>query len=128
MRPAIYLGRRLPGGSSNLPAAVACLAAGTGAGRTRRSLFGFTTREVCQACPLLGSRWALTPPFRPYRRTLQRGGGMFSVALSVAWKLWPPGPLPLASTLPYVARTFLSPFPASRAALAAGWHCFWQQR
>jgi len=29
------------------------------------------------------ARWALTPPFHPYRRRLRNAGGIFSVALSV---------------------------------------------
>jgi len=29
------------------------------------------------------ARWALTPPFHPYRRRLRNTGGIFSVALSV---------------------------------------------
>src|SRR5262245_43470933 len=32
---------------------------------------------------LLAERWALTPPFHPYRCTHSPSGGLFSVALSV---------------------------------------------
>ena len=41
--------------------------------------------------PSPGRRWALTPPFHPYRRAEARLGGLFSVALSV-------GSLPLGIT------------------------------
>ena len=30
-----------------------------------------------------GPRWALTPPFHPYRSARRRGGGLLSVALSL---------------------------------------------
>jgi hypothetical protein len=40
---------------------------------------GFT-----EPSPLPMTRWALTPPFHPYRRL--HGGGLFSVALSVAYR------------------------------------------
>ena len=43
-------------------------------------LFNFAPDEACTAVPLPETRWALTPPFHPYRFT----GGSFSVALSVA--------------------------------------------
>src|SRR5579884_280528 len=54
---------------------------------------------------LLHSRCALTAPFHPYRP--MRGGGIFSVALSVKRALSAPS-RPLAGMLPCGDRTFLS--------------------
>src|SRR5262249_25511815 len=39
--------------------------------------------------PLPETRWALTPPFHPYLASRGRPGGLFSVALSLAFP--PPG-------------------------------------
>lgn len=51
-------------------------------------------------------RWALTPPFHPYLTEAMASaiGGIFSVALVSDYSAWA-----LPSTLPYGARTFLSP-------------------
>jgi hypothetical protein len=43
-------------------------------------LFGLAPGGVCLAGRSPGRRWALTPPFHPYRSL--RGGGVLSVALS----------------------------------------------
>ncbi len=54
---------------------------------------------------LLGPRCALTAPFHPYQ--MFPPGGIFSVALSVAYAL-SANPRPLAGMLPWGDRTFLS--------------------
>src|SRR4029434_2499745 len=56
---------------------------------------------------LLDGRWALTPPFHPYRVTLRRPGGMFSVTLSVPCGFHRPVPRILRGMLPGGVRTFL---------------------
>ena len=63
---------------------------------------------------LLDGRWALTPPFHPYRRDRSRDGGLFSVALSVGWpfgfssRVYPnPHRLGLRGIAPCGVRTFL---------------------
>ncbi len=69
--------------------------------RRDASLFGLAPGGVCRAIPChQGMRWALTPPFHPYRTNLS--GGLFSVALSVPCGTWV-----LPSALPCGARTFL---------------------
>ncbi|GHV78536.1 hypothetical protein AGMMS49944_03270 [Spirochaetia bacterium] len=57
-------------------------------------------------------RWALTPPFHPYRELIQASpnkflGGLFSVALSVGGALRPAA-RELPGIMPYGARTFLT--------------------
>lgn len=63
---------------------------------------------------LLDGRWALTPPFHPYRYDRSRSGGLFSVALSVGWpfgfsaRVYPnPHRLGLRGIAPCGVRTFL---------------------
>ncbi len=93
----IPLARESPPGSSILPG---CQAARV----TPPSLFELAPCGVCQACPLPGTRCALTAPFHPYPLR----GGIFSVALSVPMEKLhePPG---LRGTLPCGVRTFLPP-------------------
>lgn len=57
---------------------------------------------------LLTGRWALTPPFHPYRPGVPTGG-MFSVTLSVEADLRPLLPRILRGRLPCGVRTFLPP-------------------
>ena len=63
---------------------------------------------------LLAGRWALTPPFHPYRGSLRSPGGIFSVALSVraaraaAARVYPSRNKPgLRGIAPDGVRTFL---------------------
>jgi hypothetical protein len=56
---------------------------------------------------LLDGRWALTPPFHPYRTPFRRPGGIFSVILSVPSGFRRPVPRILRGMLPGSVRTFL---------------------
>jgi hypothetical protein len=56
-------------------------------------------------------RWALTPPFHPYRPACAGVGGLFSVTLSVGVGFRRPLPRVLRGMLPCGVRTFLSPKP-----------------
>src|SRR5919109_567799 len=85
----ICLGWPLPATSSSLPAAV------PSSSRTRDrcgphlAAYLALLRLGVAVPPLLpAARWALTPPFHPYRPTPSRGpdGGLLSVALSVAFR------------------------------------------
>jgi hypothetical protein len=76
----IHLGRGSHRASSNLPER-----------RTRRRLAQAPCRSYSVLLPvgftlprlLPGARWALTPPFHPYRHAMRRAGGLLSVALSL---------------------------------------------
>jgi len=83
---AIHLGRPLPGASRNQPGRLAWKRAGPLRGPRRPYSVllpvGFTV-----PLPLPVARWALTPPFHPYRGRSR--GGLLSVALSLGSP--PPG-------------------------------------
>ena len=108
---AIYLRRRSPGASSDRyprarratlsPAGLGC-PAGPLAGNAL--LFGLAPGGVCLAGRSPGRRWALTPPFHPYRPLPEE-----EPAVSFLWHF--PSSHPdwgLPSALLYGARTFLS--------------------
>ena len=108
---AIYLRRRSPGASSDRyprarratlsPAGLRCPAGPL----TRNALlFGLAPGGVCLAGRSPGRRWALTPPFHPYRPLPEE-----EPAVSFLWHF--PSGHPdwgLPSALLYGARTFLS--------------------
>lgn len=65
-------------------------------------IFGIATHRMCGMPCCHGTRWALTPPFHPYLRALEDGGGRFlSHYPDVAAGLL------LANMVLCVARTFL---------------------
>ncbi len=82
IRIVISLGRPLPVASSSLPAARP-----EGRGRCGSHLAAYLALlrlGVTVPSLLPATRWALTPPFHPYHRSLNPSGGLFSVARSVA--------------------------------------------
>ncbi len=82
IRIVISLGRPLPVASGSLPAARP-----EGRWRCGSHLAAYLALlRLGVTVPLLlpASRWALTPPFHPYHRGASPGGGLFSVARSVA--------------------------------------------
>ncbi len=73
-------GRRWPSLlDAGYPAPPATETRGLGEQPANALLFGLAPGGVCLAGRSPGRRWALTPPFHPYRR---RAGGVISVALS----------------------------------------------
>ena len=72
--------RREPFVSAAIPEIRLALAR-LGAGRSRIPYLALLPMGFSVPPRLLSERWALTPPFHPYRRFLR--GGLFSVALSV---------------------------------------------
>jgi len=74
---------------------------GRSAGSFISPLFSLAPGGVCQASASRRSWWSLTPPFQLSR---DQPGVFFSVALSLSQLA---GQLPLATTLPCGARTFL---------------------
>ncbi len=75
---------------------------GRSAGSFNPPLFGLAPSGVYQASASRRNWWSLTPPFQLSCPSLSRV--FFSVALSLSRHA---GQLPLATTLPYGARTFL---------------------
>ena len=72
----IYLGPTSPLASSAQPE--------RGAGHTMALLFAFAPEGACQATPLPGCWWSLTPPFQLFSHPPRRAAGVFfSAALSV---------------------------------------------
>ena len=65
-------------------------------------IFGLATHGMCGLLCRHRSRWALTPPFHPYRSDLCRIGGCFLSLIPDVTAGFPLGNMPL-----YVARTFL---------------------
>ena len=75
-------------------------------------LMGFALRSVSRR-----PRWALTPPFHPYR--ILRRGGILSVVLSLSPRHW--RRLELPATMPCGARTFLGHPSLAQGADAVVW-------
>ena len=63
-------------------------------------ILGLATHKVCGMPCCHGTRWALTPPFHPYRMC---GGYFLSHYSTLA------NSFPLGNMMLYVARTFLTP-------------------
>src|SRR5919202_3389805 len=72
--PSIY--------DAGCPAPPATATRGLGEPPADALLFGLAPDGVCLADRSPGRRWALTPPFHPYRLASRLAGGVISVALS----------------------------------------------
>jgi len=77
--PPVTRGRWPSLWDAGYPAPLATETRGLSEQPTNALLFGLAPGGVCLAGRSPGRRWALTPPFHPYRR---RAGGVISVALS----------------------------------------------
>ena len=86
-----------------------------GAGWAIHRCSALLTMRFAMPRPLPGARWALTPPFHPYRRRLAATeGGIFSVALSVRLRPWRRGVAGKASRPSFPVRRRPGRYPASR--------------
>ena len=114
----IYLDLASLPGSSNLPSLMSLLRENWSGPPQDQGVFGLSTRKVCRASHVamgaVGSYPAVSP-FPPHEES--NGGSLFSVALSVPWPK--PKSFPLGSTVPCVARTFLSKTSLERQ---SSWH------
>ena len=71
-------------------------------------IFGLATRRMCGDASRLASRWALTPPFHPYRRPKPAAVVFCHIIPGIA------AGFPLKNAVLCVARTFLYASEAER--------------